>query len=76
MVPRAMAAAQLVITHPGTSPATGKIHRGICGWPAAAYATSARVMMPMDFCASLDPWDRAIRQADTSCMRREARCTF
>src|SRR5258708_7793992 len=32
-------------------------------------------MMPIDFCASLEPCDSAIALADTSCIQREARCT-
>src|SRR5689334_14533113 len=32
-------------------------------------------MMPIDFWASLEPWEKAIAQADTSWSRREARVT-
>ena len=35
-------------------------------------ATNANVMMPMDFCASFDPCEKAMPQAETSCRRRDA----
>jgi hypothetical protein len=32
-------------------------------------------MMPIDFCASFEPCEKAIMQAERSCRRREIRCT-
>src|ERR1041384_7792592 len=35
-------------------------------------AASAKVMMPMDFCASFEPCENAMPQADNNCNRRDA----
>src|SRR3954454_20759531 len=59
-VPRAIAVAQLMITHKGTWSPAGRPWR-------AAYAASAIVMIPIDFWASLDPWANAMNPADSSC---------
>jgi hypothetical protein len=77
MVPRPIARAQVVTTQPGTCPdEVGSTQAGseaLC--PAAANDASARVMIPMDFCASLEPCEKAMSPAETSCMRRETVCT-
>lgn len=57
-VPSAIAVAQTSLTQVGTS------NVGI--WPALK---SANVIMPMAFCASLEPWEKAIKLADRSCIR-------
>src|SRR5947209_17021731 len=67
-VPRAIAVAQLTITHVGTC----KV--GVNPW-LAAYAASAIVMMPIDFWASLDPCANAMNPAETSCRLRNPRLT-
>ncbi len=54
-----MDAAHATMTQSGTSvPRAGKTHAGQPGWPpcpAATKATSASVMIPIDFWASFDP---------------------
>src|SRR5690606_33022478 len=78
-VPSAIAAAHAMITQYGTVPScAGMTQAGVHSgraWPAAAYETSARVMIPIDFCASFDPCENAIRLAETSWRRRDPRCT-
>src|SRR5438067_9653539 len=54
-VPRAIAVAQLTITQPGTVNGRGAAP----GSAAAAAAARARVMIPIAFWASFDPWANA-----------------
>ena len=65
LVPRAMDRAQRNLTRSGTS-------RLVMKPPD----TNARVMIPMDFWASLEPWEKAMRAADTTCSLLAARFTF
>ena len=75
-VPSAIAAAHEMMTHMGTFlPPGGCIHAGSPVCPAATNATSASVITPIDFCASFEPCEKAIRHADSSCRRREAFAT-
>ena len=49
------------------------------GWPSKAPdvvpTISAKVMMPTVFCASLEPWEKPIMPAETSCSRPKRRWT-
>ena len=75
-VPRAIAAAHATMTHVGTLSEVGSIHDGnVEPFPAARNESSASVMTPIDFCASFDPCENAIRHADASCRRRDTRLT-
>src|SRR5262249_10223370 len=65
--------------HSGTTeaaPVFGSIQAGRNPpWPLADSDRSASVMMPMDFCASLLPCEKASALADKSWARRDAECT-
>ena len=65
LVPKAMDIAQRNLTRSGTS-------RLVMKPPD----TRARVMIPMDFWASLEPWEKAIRAADTTCNLLAAKFTL
>ena len=56
LVPRAMARAQRNLTIVGTSSVS-----------MTPPDKRARVMIPMDFWASLEPWEKAMRAAETTC---------
>src|SRR5687767_7145629 len=73
IVPSPIASAHETTTHWGTCPsAAGAIHAGRDPAPfVATNETSARVMMPMLFCASFEPCANAIALADASCNARD-----
>ena len=58
-VPNAIAVAQAILTQIGTSK--------VCKCPLA---TKVNVIMPIAFCASLDPCENDIKAADTNCIFR------
>src|SRR5437773_3222860 len=77
MVPSPMAAPQATMTHAGTTPAsvrcsagTGKSLRTRCS------ATSNPTMIPIVFCASLEPCPREYAAAEPSCSTRNTRSTL
>src|SRR5512135_156019 len=61
-VPRAIAVAQAMITH------NGMWKTGI-----APKETRASEITPIDFCASFDPWEKAMNAAERICSFRKAR---
>src|SRR5262249_51545295 len=64
------------MTQRGTLSPLGSIHPGrVLECPAATKLARASVMMPMDFCASFEPCEKAMAHADRSCSRRDTRCT-
>ena len=57
-VPNPIATAQVTITHVGTSTRSNRPPE-----------TSAKVIIPITFCASFEPWLKAMRLEETNCNR-------